>query len=172
MTPQEFIGCYGVKFLYHFTDSANLDLIRERGALLSLERLESEGITPPRPGGNEWSRDADRLNQVHRFVHLSFFPKHPMCHVAEQEGRIGPVTWLKIDPMVLSRPDARFTLDVANKSGVELLDFENAVANLDLGVMFSYTNWTDPAIQERRQTAEKAEILIPDLIKIESILNT
>jgi hypothetical protein len=45
----------------HFTDGANLALIREHG-FLSMRELQRRRTKVPRPGGNQWSRDADKAS--------------------------------------------------------------------------------------------------------------
>ncbi len=64
----------------------------------------------------------------------------------------------------------RFCSDVSNKSGVAILNAEEAKEHTDFEVLFTYLDWKDPEIQERRQAAIKSEILIPDFIPIEQIL--
>ncbi len=58
---------YGRQCVYHFTDVANLPLIRSSDGLFSIEQLKARRIVPPRPGGNEWSHDADEAVGLHRF---------------------------------------------------------------------------------------------------------
>ena len=69
---------YRVSHFYHFCDRRHLALIRELNGLYSAERLEEMGVEIPAPGGNDWSRDADRLKGLHQFVHLCFRNNHPM----------------------------------------------------------------------------------------------
>jgi hypothetical protein len=64
--------------LYHFTDRRNLDLIRQHGGLHPMADLGKRGVKVPAPGGNEWSRDADGLKGMERYVHLCFRSHHPM----------------------------------------------------------------------------------------------
>ena len=49
------------RYFVHFTDGANLALIREHG-FLSMRELQRRGIKVPGPGGNQWSRDADKAS--------------------------------------------------------------------------------------------------------------
>src|SRR5260370_4560046 len=64
--------------LYHFTDRQNLPLIQKLGGLYPPSQLEARGIQIPAPGGNQWSRDADKMSGMDRYVHLCFRPNHPM----------------------------------------------------------------------------------------------
>jgi hypothetical protein len=166
MTADELIRRYGIQFLYHFTDEANLESIGTHGGLYSVEDLERRGIDVSRPGGNDWSRDADALKGFQRYVHLSFIDDHPMKFLAEQDGRIGPVRTLFIDAKVLSWPGVIFTADVSNKSGVLGLNLNEAIEQIDFEVIYTRTNWRDKLIQERRRQAKKAEILVPQHIPL------
>jgi len=171
MTPADLIACYRIPALFHFTDKANLESIRAHRGLYSLERLKHYGISVARPGGNQWSWDADAYKGLDRYVHLSFAKEHPMKYVAEQEGRIGPVHIVMVDPDVLTWPGVMYTLDVSNKAGVEILQFDEAVERLDLEVLYELTNWRDHHIQERLKIARRAEVLVPDHIPIEQLRN-
>jgi hypothetical protein len=71
--------------LYHFTDRRNLDLIRKLGGLHPLSHLIKKKIEIPAAGGNQWSRDADELKGMGRYVHLCFRSNHPMEFMARQE---------------------------------------------------------------------------------------
>ncbi len=94
-----------------------------------------------------------------------------MLYVAQEDGRIPNPVWLQIDKSIILNPDVRFTPDVSNKTGVPILDHEAAKNEIDFEVIYKFMNWNDPQIQQRRQLAEKAEILIPDIVPIESIKN-
>lgn len=162
---------YGVKWIWHFTDRSNIESIKKHGGLLSLKELNKRGIAIPSPGGNDWSHDADEQKGVHTFVHLCFLSDHPMLFVAQQDGRIKDPFWFKIDVDVMLHPDVRFSPDVSNKSGVPILDLEEAKNQLDFQVLFTRMNWGDPTIYHRRQMAEKSEILVPKIVPLDKILN-
>ena len=162
---------YEFDVIWHFTDKSNLDLIMEHKGLLSLGELERKGIDIPIPGGNNWSHDADRRKGVQEYVHLAFIDDHPMLYRAKQNGRIPDPIWLRIDSSILLEAGVRFTSDVSNKAGVAILQPEEAKEEIDFEVLFTHTDWGDPDIQERRQAAKKAEILIPDFVPIKKILD-
>lgn len=156
--------------IWHFTDGSNLELIEKHKGLLSLGEAERRGIEIPVPGGNEWSHDADRIKGVHEYVHLAFVDDHPMLFRAKQEGRIPDPKWLKIKSSILLKKGVRYCSEVSNKSGVAILNAEEAKEQIDFDVLFTYMDWRDPEIQARRQAAIKSEILIPGFIPIEQIL--
>jgi hypothetical protein len=166
---REKLGKYNVQYVYHFTDIQNLPLIREHGGLYSIEGLKKRGITPPRPGGNDWSQEADEFKGLHKYVHLCLASKHPMEYRAVEEGRIGPTRFLCVDAEVLYRDGVLFSPDVSNKSGVEPVAMGDAVELIDLEILKTRTAWNDPAIQERLQRAEKSEILVPNFIELDLI---
>lgn len=147
-------------YLYHFTDSRNLQSISDNG-LLSKSELAIKGIEPIARGGNEISRQADNFQGLNGYVNLSFTRGHPMKYIAVREGRLQDVKILAISPDILKLQDVKLTLDVANKTGVPLLDFADNFNNIDFEVIYTRTKWADPIIQTRLQAAEKCEILIP-----------
>lgn len=169
MTPQELIHRYNILWVYHFTDTSNIESIHSSGGLLSLEQLEERQIISHRPGGNQWSHDADRCRGLHRYVHLSFSNDHPMRYVAEKDGRIGPTSILRINSAILAYPGVLFTTDIANKTGVQLLDWNKAVASIDFDVLYTWMDWGDPEVQNRKQQARRAEILVPMTVPIQMI---
>ena len=172
MTVEEFkkILAVGHKFrsLYHFTDRANLPSIAEHG-ILSKQQAAENGIETAVPGGNEWSREADARKGLENYVNLCFTRNHPMCYAAQMDGRIPNPQYLRINPDVLEIEDVKITLDVANKKGVNLLNVEDGLEQLDKEVLYTRTKWADSEIQERLQNAEKCEILVPKIVPIELI---
>lgn len=57
MTVADIRSATSISCLYHLTDEMNLPLIREHD-ILPCEELLSRRFVPPKPGGNDWSRDA------------------------------------------------------------------------------------------------------------------
>jgi hypothetical protein len=160
-----------ISFLYHFTDRRNLPLIRELGGLYPLSELVRKGVDVPAPGGNEWSRDADGMTGMNRYVHLCFRSTHPMEFIARDEGRIADSIFLQVHPEVLQWEGVLFTPDVANKSGVQTYPIDQAAQMIDYEVLYTRTDWKNPAIQQRLKQAEKCEVLVPRLIPLELIRN-
>lgn len=163
---------YNVNALWHFTDRSNIDLIIEHKGLLSWTELVRRGIKVPATGGNQWSHDADGHKGVDKFIHLAFLDDHPMLFHARtrDEERLEDPVWLKISTAVLDFDGVCYTSDVSNKAGVLLLTPEEAKKQLDLDVMFTYMDWRDPSVRERRKHALKSEILVPNTIPIDLIL--
>ena len=162
---------YNFDCIWHFTDRSNLESIKNHG-LLSFVEAGRRGIHIPVPGGNDWSHDADKHKGVEEYIHLAFIDDHPMVYTASEiEKRILDPVWLKIDPSILLGEGVRFTLDVSNKKDVPVLTAGEAKEQIDWEVLFTYMDWDNPAIQARRQAAVKSEILVPDFIPVEKILD-
>lgn len=162
---------YNISGIWHFTDKLNLDSIQEHG-LLSRKTLNDKGIKIPVPGGNDWSQDADDRKGLDAYVHLCFLRNHPMQFLAVQEKRIQNPIWLKVNASVMLAPEVKFTSEVSNKSGVRLLNHNEAVSEIDFEILLPpFVDWRGkPDIHDRRNAAEKSEILIPDIVDIDEIL--
>lgn len=152
-----------VGWLYHFTDSRNLRLIRELDGLWSTAKLREMGIEFY-SGGNEHSLDADQMFGMDEYVHLCFTTKHPMAYLATKDGRIEKLQWLYIDdPAAVFKIDGvRYTAEVSNKSGATLYSVDQAREMFDDSVLYDYHDWSVGDNYARRVAAEKCEILIPD----------
>jgi len=94
-----------------------------------------------------------------------------MLYAAKQDGRINDPVWLKINSAILLGSGIRFTKEVSNKSGVQLLTPEEAIQQIDFDVLFTYMDWKNPEIQARRRLALKSEILIPAHVPLDMILD-
>lgn len=161
---------FGINKIWHFTDRVNIQSIMDSGGLLSLSELRRKRMNIPAPGGNQWSHDADITKGVDDYVHLAFTNDHPMLFIARKDNRITNPVWIQINTEVLASPHIRYTMDVSNKKGVCLLTAKEAVAELDCQVLFTQTDWKDPAIQARRRLALKSEILIPKRVPKEMFI--
>lgn len=162
---------YGIKNIWHFTDKANLDSIRQHGGLLSLKALEDRGIEIPAPGGNKWSHDADKSKGLDNLVHLTFVNHHPMLYTAQRDGRMKNPIWLSIDASMLMDSSVRFCSSVSNGSGAKLLEYSEAEEEIDFEVLYTCMDWHESEILARRNAAEKSEILVPNIIPIDRILS-
>jgi hypothetical protein len=166
----QIISRYKIEGIWHFTDRANIELIKQHGGLLSHAELMRRNVAIPAPGGNDWSHDADHNRGLDEYVHLAFVDDHPMLYVAKQDGRIQNAIWLKINIAVLQIPGVLYCPDVSNKTGVPTLSADAAAAQIDFEVLYTWLDWRDPAIQQRLRTARKSEILVPNFIPINYIM--
>lgn len=155
--------------LFHFTDVSNLPLMESEGGILSLRELEAREIEVPKPGGNEWSRDADRMKGLDGYVHLCLRPNHPMEFRARQDGRITETKWLQISTEVLYVDGVRVAPDIANKSGVEILHVAETLDVVDWAKLRQRLDFSDPEQQKIVQRLERVEILVPDEVSWELV---
>jgi hypothetical protein len=161
---KDMIDKYGIRAVWHFTDRENIASIEREGGILSLAELERRGIELPVYGGNEWSQKADRQRGLDQFVHLTFIREHPMQYLAVQEGRFKEPIWIRIDSAVLLEAGVRYCAGVSNRSGSEILGQDEAISRIDFDELFTYTDWNNPAVKERRKAAVKSEILVPTIV--------
>lgn len=163
MNIRDIIEYYNISSVWHFTDRSNLESIEEHG-LLSLEKLTQENIEVPCYGANELSHKLDRERGLDRYVHLSLIKEHPMQFVKKQNGEIPNPIWIEIDVSVLFEDKTIFSDTVANASGSKIYEIDDLDNFVDLEVLWSRTNWSDPVIQQRRKIAKKSEIMIANKI--------
>lgn len=171
MIMKAIIEKYGINKVWHFTDKANLDSIREHGGLLSLKTLNEKGIEIPVPGGDEWSHNADKSKGLDKYVHLTFVDHHPMLYTAQKDCRITDHIWLEIDVSIIMDSRVRFCSSVSYGKGAKLLDHNEAVKEIDFDVLFTYMDWKNSEILDRRNAAEKSEILVPNIVPIDKIMS-
>lgn len=120
-------------------------------------------------GGNDWSLEADRRSGMDAYVHLCFFNDHPMEWLARQQGRIESSVFLKIAPEVLKTPGTLIVDTVSNRADADPKPADEMILKLDLKVIYTRTDWKDPAVQERLRTAKKYEILVPNNVPLKYI---
>ncbi len=161
---------YHIGAVWHCTDRSNLESIKKQGGILSFAELQRRGITVATPGGNKWSHDADIINGVHEYVHLAFIQDHPMLYRAIDQSRIPNPVWLRIDTSVLLQAGVRYTNAVSNKAGVVLLTHDIARDVIDFEALFTFMDWRDPEIKKRCMAARKSEILVPNIVPYNMIL--
>jgi hypothetical protein len=168
MELKEFVNSYNARVFFHFTDMQNLESIRRYG-LLSYSELVRRGIPIPKPGGNEWSRDADQIKGVDAYVHLCFTDDHPMEYLARRDGHIGDVRYLQIKPEVILEGGVMGSKKVANASDAVIKPIEEALAEIDVeSILLGKGNCQD---WKKYLEARKSEILIPTQVNSKYILN-
>lgn len=174
---------YKIKSVWHFTHSKNLVHIRNSDGLLPSSQLEekirkNEIIT----GGHPGARRRERQLGLHNYIHLCFYPEHPMewriIHDPYRNPQIREedVRWLEIDTKVLDLEGVRYTFNMANTENEQRLECEQAITLLRLDYIFPPINnyrhqnilFENPRI---RNTALKHEILVPHKIELKYIKN-
>jgi hypothetical protein len=166
LTVDEFIKLIAAspryKFLYHFTDGTNLELIKKNG-LLSKAAQEAKAIKCPMPGGDTQSWFSDRVKGVFDDVSLGMTNNHPMAYVARHQLRQTNQHYLWVSPEVLRLPGVRVANGMANAKNTLIRPISTCLADLDLEVIYRKLEWSEE-VRQRLNTARKYEILIPKLI--------
>ncbi len=108
------------------------------------------------------SHDLDTRQGIDPYVSLCFTQNHGMEYLAQKDGRLPNPRYLGIHPEVLKIEGARISFGVANATNAQLLPISEAIDQLDIEVIYSRTNCSDPAVQQRLKTAKIFEVLIPD----------
>jgi hypothetical protein len=169
---------FGIYSIWHFTDVKNLLGILEAGGLLPSELLDMNEVTP---SGDPTARAREVKLGLHQYVHLCFFPEHPMewaiTHNPSRHPELREVIWLEISTNVLTRKDVCYTYQMANTKNARKLDEEAAIADLNLGFLFpskSKAHFNQNIMYEKRDVrsvALKHEILVPGKIRLSDIKN-
>ena len=113
--------------------------------------------------------EADQHSGMDTYVHLSFTMKGRMQYVAQKDGRITDIVWLRIDPTIIKLPGVRMTAEVSNQQGVVPKDVDEALRELDLEVIYQITDAA--TFKQRIDLADEYEIFVPNLVPIEYIQN-
>ena len=159
---------HGITKLYHFTDRDNPSAIINNGGMYSWADCKEKGISIPKPGGGQLSRELDCRDGLQHYVRLSFTTQHPMMFVAMQDGRISNPVILEIDPEVIYWEDTLYadmnaTRTGANKGGsfedFKMIHFETVTKG-------KYFN-----IEEDEQPYYQAEVLVKNYIPLQFIRN-
>lgn len=162
MKLQKLLEKYGINHLWHFTDMSNLESIQENN-LLSLDQLKSRKIDVSCYGADELSHSLDIDLGLDKYVHLAFLPDHPMYHIKKRDKVITEPIWLQINISVLFQKNVYYSNEVANASNAKVFQ-ESQLEN-----MIDFENIMHPICFESKITARKAEILIPNQIKLKDI---
>jgi hypothetical protein len=152
----------GGRRLFHFTDSRNIESIRQHG-LLPTNEVVGRGIQAI-TGGDEASLSIDRLRGFDGYVRLSFCRQHPMAHVAIERGNIEVRRILSIDPSVLLREGVLIADRIATANDARILPANDLIHEMDFEATYKFLDWSIPENHARRNAAEKWEALIPNAI--------
>ena len=150
--------------LYHFTDKRNIPSIWNLAGLWSTARLYEKGAKF-HPGGNQISLDADKRFGMDKHVHLCFTTQHPMAYTAVNTHRtVQTLQWIYVEDAaaVFEIPGVQYCEEVANKSGAQTHSIEYAREHFDEVGCYDFLAFEVDGNQERKQAAEKCEILVPD----------
>jgi len=116
---------HGIRHLFHFTDSVNLESIRQTG-LMSATTLQEHSIEA-KMNSDEQSRRIDKEAGLKNFVRLSFCSNNPMMYVSKKQGRIHDPVVLKIKLEAVSRPGVMFSDCNATRHDATIADHPGPV---------------------------------------------
>jgi len=154
-----------IKCLYHFTDSSNLESIRQYRGLFSWVRLAQLGIQVSRPGGGELSRQLDAYKGLGDYVRLCFNPNQPMKAVAIKEGRLIQPVDLKIDLEILYWQETQFTDQNATANSMRRGNTAEHFKTIRFDLM--KRRWQN----EEEKALFQAEVLVKSSLPIKYIRN-
>ena len=161
-----------IRKLYHFTDVRNFPSIKRLDGIYSTAKL-NEMDAEYYPGGDEQSLCLDVESGMDQYVHLCFCLRHPLAYRIEQRNSEAKLLYLRIDRRILSQEGVQFSNGVSYAEGVETLPIQEAVERgmIDYQVLYTYMSWDDPEVQTRRHAAELCEILIPNYVPMDFIMD-
>ena len=94
-----------------------------------------------------------------------------MGYAARQGGQIKEAVYLSVRPDIIKAKGVMMTDGMSNKADVVPEAPGKVLEKIDLEVIYCRTDWTNASIKERRKVAQKFEILVPDQVPLEYILN-
>jgi len=155
----------GITILYHFTDRANINSIKQYGGLYSWSYCNKNGIDIPFPGGDLMSRQLDIQYHLQDYVRVSFCDNHPMMWRLQQNGR--NLVLLKISIDVVFFTNSQFSdinaADSSHTHGTTLDDLKR--------VNFSATKQNYVSRESPIFKQHQAEVLVKTWIPIKYIAN-
>lgn len=152
--------------VYHITSEKNLQLIKKRG-LSSYSLLKANNIKVT-TGGDETSLSIDNDLGLDKYIHLSFTDWCPMFYGKEQSGEKLYVLHISLD--VLDQPGVLFCDRIATANDAVFYDYLD-LEIFDLEAAYAYLDWRTHDGQKRRNQAEKYEILVPNYIAPNKIID-
>lgn len=158
-----------VNYLYHFTDQANIESIKNHNGLYSWFYCENNNVHISRPGGNLTSRKFDQAKKLENYVRLSFCENHPMLYFAKNDGRISNPVILKCDTEIILYKNTLFSNCNANKTEAIISDSFDLFRNLRFDIFNK--KYFDVNKDSNLKSSYQAEILIAEHLPIKYILN-
>jgi hypothetical protein len=156
-----------IRTIYHFTDIANIDSIKQHGFLYSWDYCKRNGIEIPKPGGSLDSQQLDVRKGLQNFVRLSFIKDHPMMYVLMRDGRISNPKILEIEPKLIFFKTTKFTTQNAVRNGI----FGESSLEKFKEIKFNIFNSRYFDLGDEDKHNYQAEILILEKIPIRFIRN-
>lgn len=159
----------GIVKLYHFTDKANLPLIKINNGLFSWDYCIKNNIKVPYFGGGELSRSLDSKANLQNYVRVSFTRQHPMMYVAQKDGRIQNPIILEISLEVAYLLNTKYSDRNATKNGARIGNDIEALNRIKFDLVKKNKHFDIENEEERSYF--QAELLILEHIPSEFITN-
>jgi len=156
----------GIKSLYHFTDSRNIESIKSANGLYSQNECENRNLKVVY-ASDPLSRQIDGSKNMDDYIRLSFVNKHPMLFSCMKQNRIIIPRILEINMDVLFwkvtiLSDKNSTCN-SSKIGGDLL----SLLEIKFDIINTYTQYY--RVPEEEKPYYQAEILVKKHIPIEFI---
>lgn len=149
--------------LYHFTDSRNLESIRQSKGLYSYRNLSKNKINT-NTGGDEASIKMDNQLGLDKYIHLSFTSDSPMYYKVKNLNK--SLKYLEIDISVVNQDGVIFCDKFATSNDAKFYD------NIDPSVFHLDELYSGNVIDEKlKKEIASYEILMPDFIATDFIIN-
>lgn len=164
---QTFLDNNRITKLYHFTDRANIQSIKENGGLCSWGYCRENNIIIPRQGGSETSMVLDQRKGLENYVRVSFVKDHPMMFIAQQDGRIDDPVILEISTDIIFLPETKYAEQNAARNSV------NANSSFDKfnSIIFPIFKKRYFNLSDEEKSFYQAEVLVLGKIPSSLILN-
>ncbi|PTN09297.1 uncharacterized protein DUF4433 [Mangrovibacterium marinum] len=162
-----FLQKNGINSLYHFTDSQNLESIKNHGGLFSRAYCNNKGLQIAYPGGDQFSWQLDKMKNATNYVRLSFCREHPMKSTVIAKRRMKDPVVLEIDTSVIDLIGTKFCDKNASRSDAIIRYDKELLKNLP----FHLFNKDYSMLGESEKEAFQAEVLVYEKIPLEYIRN-
>jgi hypothetical protein len=165
---QRILNQHNIHTLYHFTDISNIPSIKQNGGLLSWHYCINNGISIPRPGGDELSRNLDTRRGLENYVRVCFTKNHPMLFIVKNKGRIPNPVILEINPEIILQKGTKYSSQNATRAGASIGETLVYFKLIEFDVVKQLNHFD---LTEDQKPYYQAEILVPVKIPLEYITN-
>jgi len=157
----------GITKLYHFTDRANLESIKQKGGLFSWYYCKQNNISISKPGGSQTSWSLDFRKGLQNYVRVSFIRDHPMMYIARNDGRISNPVILEIATDLIYLKSTKYTSQNAAKNDA----FADNTLEAFNKIKFNLFSKRYLDLLDDEKHYYQAEVLVLEKIPLESIIN-
>lgn len=157
---REIANCFiksDIRYLYHFTDRANVPSILDHG-LISKSEIARRDLSS-RMSSNPLSRELDHKKGTYNYVFLSFREDTPMLYDKLNHGIEAVI--LRVNSSAAFEKGVKWCDSNSTKNNSNISDSINDLERFDFSSILSVKKyWANPLEKDRRQ----AEILVPSIV--------